>query len=229
MRAKFVNESLNGPIVTTVDKLFSWYSGNNWVDDWETTNTMTVNNKHAQDDGINGKSHLKTLSRHKDEVIEVYYEEEFGSYDIWFSLVGNKYMIQSVSVPFENDNDDFDEEKMREDLYDPQDDSERFRSRQPGDNFDLDQDIYDRNPDWDVDESAKSSSVLDYSEAAYKMDKFMPDVPDLQDEYYEILGSGDVDALEEFLELNADEEILYRYMPRGGTIRGLANYMIENE
>lgn len=107
MRAKFVNESSNGPIVTTVDKLFSWYSGNNWADDWETTDTMTVNNKHAQDDGINGKSHLKTLSRHKDEVIEVYYEEEFGDYDIWFSLVGNKYMIQSVSVPFENDNDDF--------------------------------------------------------------------------------------------------------------------------
>lgn len=115
----------------------------------------------------------------------------------------------------------FNEEKMREDLYDPQDDSERFRSRQPGDNFDLDQDIYDRNPDWDVDESAKSSSVLDYSEAAYKMDKFMPNVPDLQDEYYEILGSGDVDALEEFLELNADEENGYAFEedPRNGTLR----------
>ena len=51
----------------------------------------------------------------------------------------------------EDEDDDFDEEKMREDLYDPQDDSERFCSRQPEDNFDLDQEIYDRNPDYDVD------------------------------------------------------------------------------
>jgi len=57
-----------------------------------------------------------------------------------------------VEVGFIND-DEFDEEKMREDLYDPQDDYGKFQSRQPGDNFDLDQDIYDRNQDYDVDEN----------------------------------------------------------------------------
>jgi len=154
--------------------------------------------------------------------------------------------------------------------------------------FDLDQDIYDRNPDYDMDESLdeyyarkpksspdkdtrkikkhkhyfrgldpnggcikcgktrkeiaaeekaneslkaeKTGPMLDYSEAQWKMDKFMPeDDPDLQDEYYEILDSGNVDALEEFLNTYADEEILYRYMPKGGSIRGFAQYIIGYE
>jgi len=62
-----------------------------------------------------------------------------------------KYAMEFDQENYEDPDDDFDEDKMRVDLFDPQDDSERFRSRQPGETFDLDQDIYDRNEDSNVD------------------------------------------------------------------------------
>jgi len=108
MKAKFVNENLNEyrkvnePIITTVDELFTWYSGDDWANDWQTTNTMAVNREHAQDDGEDGMTHLKVLENHAQDEINVQYTDEVGAYDVWFTLDGDEYSIQSVFIPFKN-------------------------------------------------------------------------------------------------------------------------------
>ena len=108
---------------------------------------------------------------------------------------------------------------------------------EPNDKFDLDQDIYDRNPDYDVDESVNEASSIegDYAEAVWKMDKFMPDDFELQEQYYEILDDESKDEeqkiqeLTEFFEEFAEEEIMHRYFPKNGTIRGFAKYIVDEE
>ncbi len=68
--------------------------------------------------------------------------------------------------------------------------------------------------------------MKDYSEAQWKMDKFMSDNADLE-EYDEIIDSGEVEALVEFIEVKCvDEDRMYRYFPKGGTVQGFAEYII---
>ncbi len=68
--------------------------------------------------------------------------------------------------------------------------------------------------------------MKDYSEAQWKMDKFMSDNADLE-EYDEIIDSGEVEALAEFIEVNCvDEDRMHRYFPKGGTVQGFAEYII---
>ena len=72
---------------------------------------------------------------------------------------------------------------------------------------------------------------LDYSETSWKMDKFMPDDPDIQEEYYEILGSqgGDKEQeLEDFFECHAEEDMMERYFPEDGTLRGFCEWLVSN-
>jgi len=105
------------------------------------------------------------------------------------------------------------------------------------DGFDLDQEIYDRNPDHDVDESLneKSSIEGDYAEAQWKMDKFMPDDFDLQSEFYEILDDETkskeekIEELIEFFGNYADEETAMHYFPKNGTLEGFVEYIVNNE
>jgi len=44
-----------------------------------------------------------------------------------------------------------------------------------------------------------------------------------------LIQDGDVKALEEFFETNADEEKMLQYMPNGGGLRGFVEYLIDNE
>ncbi len=68
--------------------------------------------------------------------------------------------------------------------------------------------------------------MKDYSEAQWKMDKFMSDNADLE-EYDEIIDSGEVEALSEFIEVNCvDEDRMHRYFPKGGTVQEFAKYII---
>lgn len=69
----------------------------------------------------------------------------------------------------------------------------------------------------------------DYSEAWHKIEKFMPEDPEIQDEYYEILGEKDVVGLEEFINTHAVEDIMQGYFPKNGTVKEFAEYLIENE
>jgi hypothetical protein len=68
--------------------------------------------------------------------------------------------------------------------------------------------------------------MKDYSEAQWKMDKFMSDNADLE-EYDEIIDSGEVEALVEFIEVNCvDEDRMYSYFPKGGTVQGFAKHIL---
>ena len=133
MKAKLVRESLNErrnvvkPITTTVDELFNWYAGEDWANNWQTTNTMTIDDEHAQDNDDDGMAALKFLADNRNEEIEVEIEDEGNSYELSFFVAGRPISIQSADIPFEGDYN--------------------FGN----DNLDLDQDIYDRNPDYDVD------------------------------------------------------------------------------
>jgi len=103
MRAKFVNETIRRtvPNVTcTVDEFFSWYAADyNWYDDWQVTNTMSVNGKHAQDDGQDGQTWLDFLKEHQDEQIEVVSEELSGSgdWELSFDLLDRRFSLQSIT------------------------------------------------------------------------------------------------------------------------------------
>ena len=103
---------------------------------------------------------------------------------------------------------------------------------------DMGEDVTDdlEDDDDDLDESLNESDKSDdYTEAHWKMDKFMPDDPFLQTEFYEIIDDEEhskeekIEELINFFNEYADEEIMHRYFPKNGTIEGFATYIIENE
>jgi len=69
------------------------------------------------------------------------------------------------------------------------------------------------------------SKKIDYSDLHYKMEKYMPDDPKIQDEFYQIINDNNVDDLIDFINDNADDSI-YDYMPKNGSIKGFANYIM---
>jgi hypothetical protein len=80
----------------------------------------------------------------------------------------------------------------------------------------------------------KSDESDDYAEAHWKMDKFMPDDEDSQNEYYEILDDTTLLREEKIKKLISilecgDEEIMQHYFPIGGTIEGFAEYIVDTE
>jgi hypothetical protein len=73
--------------------------------------------------------------------------------------------------------------------------------------------------------------MRDYSEAEFKMDKYMPEDENAQNEYYEILDSEQsreekVASLTMFFYDNADESVLRDYFPEGGTVEEFAEYLM---
>lgn len=62
-------------------------------------------------------------------------------------------------------------------------------------------------------------------EAQWKMDKYMPEEAELQDEFHELVENKDTDSMEEFLQTWADEETLFRYLPKGATLREFAEFL----
>ena len=74
----------------------------------------------------------------------------------------------------------------------------------------------------------KEDVVKAYAEAQWNMDKFMDDNASF-DEYYSLIQAKDVDGLVEFLEMNvASEERMMQYFPEAGTLKGFAEYLINN-
>jgi hypothetical protein len=128
---KNTNESLNEnhkqtkPIVTTVDELFTWYMGDKrWDEDWQTTNTMTIDDKHAQDDGNSGKASLAFLRNHKDAQIKVKsIDNGTFDYDIEFKLNGHLVSFQAQNAALDTD----DSEDMYESLNEG---SNKFRDEE---------------------------------------------------------------------------------------------------
>jgi len=71
-----------------------------------------------------------------------------------------------------------------------------------------------------------------YGELEFKMDKYMPDDPELQAEYYEILDDPDMDIAEKqekliyFFNEYMLEERFCQYLPKGGSLEGFVNFLI---
>jgi len=76
-------------------------------------------------------------------------------------------------------------------------------------------------------EMAKKSKGPDYSEVAYKIDKYMPDDEYVQDEYWKAIENKDVEGVSDLLSEVADDR-MYHYMPKGGNIEGLAKYLVKS-
>lgn len=76
----------------------------------------------------------------------------------------------------------------------------------------------------------KKGAKLDYSEAAFKMDKFMSDDVDDIEQYSEALNTlNKADAIEgvkECLTNDSNEELMFQYFPENGTIEGFAEYLV---
>lgn len=76
----------------------------------------------------------------------------------------------------------------------------------------------------------KKGAKMDYSEAAFKMDKFMFDEEEDMDRYEEALNTKNKkDAIEgvyECLTIDSDEERMFQYFPENGTIKGFAEYLV---
>lgn len=90
---------------TTVAEFFNWYTGPDWADDWQTTNTMAIeypdgHSDHAQDDGENGMTHLMDLKAAENEKIMVACEDGGNAWDCSFTLASNgrTYEVQAVEA-----------------------------------------------------------------------------------------------------------------------------------
>lgn len=68
-----------------------------------------------------------------------------------------------------------------------------------------------------------------YSELYHKMDKFMPDDPDLQDEYYEMLDNEDEKGLVAFFHEWSDSDAVRRYAGKGATVEGFVKYLLSKK
>ena len=78
-----------------------------------------------------------------------------------------------------------------------------------------------------------------YSEVDFKMDKWMPDESEIQDEYYDIKDSTTlskeekIEQLSEFFEMHACEETFFHYIDEEdreeASIRGFCEYVVNQE
>ena len=80
----------------TVNEFFTWYAGPDWKEDWQITNTMTIDRVHAQD-GDNEEEVVKRLAELENEVIEITSTPDPSAWDISFVLDGKEYELQAAS------------------------------------------------------------------------------------------------------------------------------------
>ena len=139
---------------------------------------------------------------------------------------------EEIEEPVDNELPDSRAKFMKEDF------SNYENEDYEGDEKMSDEDINNNNIDDEVEDDYENEEegFDGYEEAAYKFDKFMPDDPEIQDEYYEILDSEDLEDEEKIEELAAfiednceDEERMYSYFPKDGTIEEFAAYLVEQQ
>lgn len=79
-----------------ISELFNWYGGEDWSEDWQTTNSMSIDGVHAQDESEDGLEALKFLSQHENEEVEIIGTEESYAWDLEFTLMGKNFIIQAT-------------------------------------------------------------------------------------------------------------------------------------
>jgi len=98
--------STDGSFKMTLDEFFVWYTGdNNWYNDWQTTNSMTYNQKHMQDAYPNENTQVEILNvwhkKYGNEEIDFTFVHEptMDDYTFAFELDNNKYDIVGMGLP----------------------------------------------------------------------------------------------------------------------------------
>lgn len=96
----------------------------------------------------------------------------------------------------------------------------------------LTQDDYDEDEIFEDNISEESSK--DYKETNQKIEKFMPDDEELQEEFYEIFAANlprekKFKLLLIFFKEHADEEMLEYYLPEGGSLEEFIDYLLGKE
>lgn len=82
--------------------------------------------------------------------------------------------------------------------------------------------------EYDEEEDGEDGSI-DYQELEWKMDKYMSEDVEDQDEYYDILYSGDAKELEDYFErAMVDEDRFNSYLGTEQTLKGFCEHLIEN-
>lgn len=87
---------MNRTAIATVNDLFTWYAGEDWHEDWQTTNTMTVDGVHAQDESEDGEDALKYLYENRDVMVNIEGIDEPWAWDLVFELNGRIFSMQST-------------------------------------------------------------------------------------------------------------------------------------
>ena len=83
--------------ICTVDEFFTWYTGEDWRNTYETTNTLTINGLHAQDASPNGKAAMVFLAKYEDDTIEITsFKEPHGIWFLEFELNGTIICVQAT-------------------------------------------------------------------------------------------------------------------------------------
>ena len=85
---------------TTVNELFDWYMGPNWMEDWQVTNTMLVDGVHAQaNDDEYGSNTLNRLVELREEKVTVSgIKNKFdGIWVLSFELGGKQYTMTATA------------------------------------------------------------------------------------------------------------------------------------
>jgi hypothetical protein len=90
---------------TTINKMMTWYAGNipKWNEDIENiqlTNTMSFNNKHAQDKEKWGEDVIQILFDNKDLEVEVSSIETEWDFEHTFKIGTNEISFTSVTELF---------------------------------------------------------------------------------------------------------------------------------
>jgi hypothetical protein len=103
-------------------------------------------------------------------------------------------------------------------------------------NENVDDEDFDENYEGEEEDEEDEDIDYDgYSEVSFKMDKYMPDDEEAQREYHGIFDDENlsreekIEELVSFFQNNANEEIMYRYMPKDGTLRGFAEYLLDQD
>lgn len=79
---------------TTVERFFTWYTGEDWRTTYETTATLSIDGLHAEDASPNGKAAMALLQKHSDETIVVHSRDIGNTWLIEFGLHGSTILVQ---------------------------------------------------------------------------------------------------------------------------------------
>ncbi len=93
-------------VEATIDNFFKWYTNEDndslikWFADWQTSNCLTINGIHAQDDNKNGMTILKKLFENKEQTVTFNTYQGDSYIDTHFTINKDIYTIQVCDIPF---------------------------------------------------------------------------------------------------------------------------------